>query len=296
MSRGHSQRIRPNPKRTPSKSSHQGFVALQELLREFASALLPRGMTPKLFGELARSAFVDAAAEKSRLQNGRVNHSRVAAQTGLSRADVKRLLHLPAPERISDQSPVQRVLNGWRRDGLFTDRNGHAKRLTISGHRPTFKRLAEKYAGDVPYRAVLDELHDMGAVALTSRYVALRGSQVLRRRNDFSFLSPLAAPLKDGLGIVSATTKAGAFPLIQRLNLPAATDVDLSIVKARCIERVTSMLEGLGHSISDTVTLPTKRTNAAAYSFTVTVLLAENRAKKPSHPRNRRGERVSHGQ
>jgi Family of unknown function (DUF6502) len=294
MTRSATHPARSSPKRKSHDSSHSGYAALQQLLREFASALLPRGMTPKFFGELARSAFVQAAAEKSLLQNGRVNQSRVAAQTGLSRADVKRLLRLSAPNQDLDQAPVQRVLNGWCRDRLFTDHRGQAKRLTISGRRPAFRRLAQKYAGDIPYRAVLNELDDMGAVEVTSRHVWLRKPAHLRGRNDFSFLSPLTAPFKDGLSIVSAPPKSRAPPLIQRLHLPVNTEVDLAIVRNRCIERATSMLDGLAQSISDRVTLPTKRTNAG-YSFTVTILLAEDRTKKPPRERRGRRERSSHG-
>jgi Family of unknown function (DUF6502) len=278
-----------------SDSCSPGYVALHQLLREFASVLLPHGMTPRLFAKLARSAFVHAAAEKSLLRNGRVNQSRVAAQTGLPRADVKRLLHLSAPKQSPHQSPVQRVLSAWRRDRLFVDRKGRAKRLTIVGRRPAFKQLAEKYAGDIPYRAVLDELCDMGAVAVTSRHVELRRSKLLLRGNDFSFLSPLTAPFKDGLRIVSAPAKSRALPLIQRLRLPVDTEVDLAIVKDRCIERATSMLDGLAHSLGERVTVPKKRSNAA-HSFTVTILLAEDHAKKPHRQRDGRGEGDSHGQ
>jgi hypothetical protein len=276
-------------------SGQPGYAALQHLLQEFASALLPRGMTPKFFGELARSAFVQAAAEKSRLQNGRINQSRVAAQTGLSRADVKRLLHLTITTQSPDQSPVQRVLSGWRRDSLFTDRKGHAKRLTIAGRRPAFKHLAEKYAGDIPYRAVLDELNTMRAIVLTSRHVELRRMEQSKRPNDYSFLTPLAGPFKDGLRIVSTAPKLRAASLIQRLHLPVNTEIDLEIVKARCIDRATSMLEGLSHSINQRVTVPPKRSNAA-YSFTVTVLLAENRKTRSSRQQNGGSGRSTHGQ
>ena len=160
------------------------------MLREFASVLLPRGMTPKQFGELARSAFAHAAADKSRLRNGRVNQSRVAAQTGLSRADVKRLLCSPIPGRTFDLSPIQKVLNGWIGDRQFTDREGHARKLPISGHQYAFNQLVEKYAGDIPYRAVLNELDTMGVVAVTSKHVEMRRSENLQGRNDFSFLTP----------------------------------------------------------------------------------------------------------
>ena len=291
----HSYQLAERSRKRESRALGPSHTALLELLRDLASALLPRGMTPRAFAELARSAFVQAAAEKSRLQNGRVNQSRVAAQTGLSRADVKRLLDLDSPSHLPNDSPVQRVLNGWHSDSSFTDRRGRPKRtLRISGRLPTFKHLAEKYAGDVPYRAVLNELGDLGVVGVTGQHVELLGSDRLQRRNDFSFLAPLTAPLKDGLRIVSASIRTRSSPLIQRLHLPVNTEVDLAFVKDRCIERTTSMLEGLSHSTSDRVMLQ-KKQGRATYSFTVTVLLAENSPKKPQRERKVRRGRDRHG-
>ena len=78
---------------------------LQELMRELAFILLARGMTPRDFSELSRLAFVQAAAARSKLRNGRVNHSRVAAQTGLTRADVKRLLDRSTLTIVSREQP-----------------------------------------------------------------------------------------------------------------------------------------------------------------------------------------------
>src|SRR5215470_5063922 len=100
---------------TVSSAMVRGATGLQHLLTELALVLLPRGMTPKRFAALARSAFVQAASDMSKLRNGRVNHSRVAAQTGLTRADVKRLLVYNAfgsPNR--GQSALERVMDGWR--------------------------------------------------------------------------------------------------------------------------------------------------------------------------------------
>src|SRR2546423_7609024 len=116
--------------------SVRGASVLQELLTELAFVLLPRGMTPKRFGELARSAFVQAAADMSKLRNGKVNHSRVAAQTGLSRADVKRLLRNNVFDSgRSDQTPVRKVIGGWRPDRKFANREGRPKRFRNFGSR-----------------------------------------------------------------------------------------------------------------------------------------------------------------
>src|SRR5947209_3539605 len=106
MARGITQRARRSGRLAGGKISER--LALLQLLQEFAATLLTRGMTPRLFGELTRWAFVRAAAERSRMRNGRVNHSRVAAQTGLSRADVKRLLR-PPNDPVENDSPVERV-------------------------------------------------------------------------------------------------------------------------------------------------------------------------------------------
>ena len=65
---------------------------------------------------------------------------------------------------------------------------------------------------------------------------------------------------------------------IQRLSLAAESEVDLAIVGDRCRSSARSMLDGLAHSLSRQVTVP-RRGRKPAYSFTVTVLLAENREK-----------------
>ena len=183
----------------------RGAAVLKSLLSELALVLLPRGMTPRRFSELARYAFVRAAADISRLRNGRVNYSRVAAQTGLTRADVKRLLHRNAREanKGGGNTAVERVINGWRTDGQFTVRLGRPKPLRITGRRGSFAQLVKKYGGDVPHRAVLDELRRIGAVRDIPGAVQLRRSLDLRQRNNFAFLSPVLPVLIDGLRVAS---------------------------------------------------------------------------------------------
>jgi Family of unknown function (DUF6502) len=265
----------------------RGAAVLQELLTELAFVLLPRGMTPKRFGELVRSAFVQAAADISRLRNGRVNHSRVAAQTGLTRADVKRLLrHNVFTSVHRSQTPLEKVIDGWRSDREFSTRLGHPKRLAISGPKGSFARLVRKYGGDVPHRAVLDELRRIGAVFDASGSVHLKVSSHFRQRHDFGFLSSVLPALIDGLRIASKKAGSNTASSIHRLSLPAETDVDLAIIRDRCISSAQSMLSGLGHSLGTQAAIPRSR-RSPKYSFSVTILLAENRSNR-SH-RSRRG-------
>src|SRR6266853_1957057 len=281
----------PGQPRTRDRSANSSLVSvrgasvLQELLTELAFVLLPRGLTPKRFSEFARAAFVRAAADMSKLRNGKINHSRVAAQTGLSRADVKRLLTRNMFDSVRpDQTPIRKVIRGWRTDRKFADRDGSPKRLRISGSSTSFTGVVKKHGGDVPHRAVLDELRRIGAVSLDEDSVQLQPSHRLYQRNDFVFLSPVLPALVDGIRIASSKTSSRSASSIQRLSLPVETEVDLAIVRDRCASSAKAMLEGLGHSLGTQVTVP-KRRRKSAYSFTITVLLGENRAKKTQSTR-----------
>ena len=266
-------------------SALRGAAALQDLLGELALVLLPRGMTPKRFAELASVAFVQAAADMSRLQNGRVNHSRVAAQTGLSRADVKRLLAFNVLDTArSGLTAIEKVVHGWRTDRRFRTRIGHPKRLPISGSEISFASLVREYGGDVTHRAVLDELRRIGAIRDASGQIQLRPSPFLHCRFDFAFLSPVLPALVDGLRIASDTSATSVTAPVRRLTIPAETDVDLAIVRDRCASSAQSMLDGLAHSLGKQVTVPHKR-RAPAHSFTVTILLSEGYAKRRKNVR-----------
>lgn len=264
----------------------RGAEVLQELLTELAFVLLPRGMTPKRLSDMVRAAFVRVAADLSRLRNGKVNHSRVAAQTGLSRADVKKLLrHDAFASAHRNQTPVERVIEGWRNDRAFAARPGKPRRLSVSGPRSPFARLVQRYGGDVPPRAVLDELRRIGAVVdAANGSVLLRASPSIRQRHDFGFLSPVLPVLVDGLRIASKKKGPAAASSIHRLTLPAETDVDLTIVRDRCISSARSMLDGLAHSLGTQAAAPRSRRHPNFW-FSVTVLLAENSSKK-----NQRGQ------
>jgi len=275
-----------------SPATVRGATVLQHLLTEFALVLLPRGMTPKRFAAMARSAFVQAASDMSKLRNGRVNHSRVAAQTGLTRADVKRLLKYNAFASTNrGQTALERVMDGWRADREFLNHTGNPELLPVSGARGSFERLVRKHGGDIPHRAVLDELRRIGGVIDVGSNVRLRGSPGLRQRHDFAFLSPLLPVLVDGLRIVSKNTPSKALQSIQRLSLQVESDVDLAIVRDRCTSSAQSLLEGLADSLRTEVTIP-RRKRRPAFSFTITILLAENREKKIQRSRSQSRVRI----
>lgn len=174
--------------------------ALQDMLVELALTLVPRGMTPRKFGELSRYAFARAAAAISQPASDKINHSRVAALTGLSRADVKRLLRSDEATLAAEhrhQVPIVRVMNGWREDRRFVDRHGNPRNLKISGGPSSFVMLTKIYGGDVPHRAILEELRRIGAVRRDGHHVVLTLTQAQRQSRRLPSLAVL--PVVTGL-------------------------------------------------------------------------------------------------
>jgi hypothetical protein len=273
----HSQRRNRQPLGSATLLQPRGTFSLQELLRELAFVLLARGITPKIFGELSRSAFAQAAADDSKLRNGRVNHSRVAAQTGLTRADVKRLLSrgLHSVRFAAGQTAMERVIDGWRSDRRFTNGAGNPRTLRISGSEPSFILLARRYAGDIPYRAVLSELLRIRAVDVHGESVQLRKPSQLRRRHDLGFLVAIVPALIDGIRIASEGERTDAAASIHRLLIPVGSELDLPPVRERCKSTAKAMLDGLSHSLGTKVN--NKRRTNLGPSFAVTVFLSENR-------------------
>jgi hypothetical protein len=256
----------------------RGNAVLRELLRELALTLVPRGMTPKVFGELSRHAFVHAAVRISRQANGRVNHSRVAALTGLSRAEVKRILLNGESVNVvgrSAEMPIERVLHAWRVDRRFVDSLGNPKRLRISGTSTSFACLAKLYGGDVPHRAVLEELRRIGAVRREGKDVVLTTTRAVRQRRRLTSLSLVLPALIDGIRLAAACEASHKPPTIFRLTIPVKSDLDAKVVRERCLSTVATMLNGLEESLGGQIVPPRSR-RAHPYPFVVTVLLAEN--------------------
>lgn len=147
--------------------------ALQNVLVDLAGPLLRAGITPKRFAQLSARAFAKYAAEYSVLKNGRVNFSRVAVATGLTRPEVKRLLSKFPSETTRTQTRSTRVVRGWLSDPNFLTRGGRPRALKLRGAVLSFEQLVRQHAGDVPFRAVLTELIRANTVELKRHHVVL---------------------------------------------------------------------------------------------------------------------------
>jgi len=171
-------------------------------------------------------------------------------------------------------------MDGWLADPDFALRTGQAKQLKIVVHKGSFAHLVKKYGGDVPHRAVLEELRRIAAVTESDGAVQLRRSLPLRQRHNFAFLSPVIPVLVDALRLASKRGCFGAASAIQTLSIPAETELDLAFVRDRCNSSAQSMLDGLAHSLGAGRRM---RRGSSRRSISVTVLVADNEPIRSRH-------------
>lgn len=143
--------------------------AALHILRPLVRVLLRNGVTYRDFTDLAKWVFADVARTDFTLPGRKQTASRISVITGLTRKDVARLMAMPRPDTSVQQRQYHRaarVISGWKRDGRFTDDTGRPRALAFDGGgEDDFPALIRHYSGDMPARAVLDELQRVGAVS-----------------------------------------------------------------------------------------------------------------------------------
>jgi len=141
--------------------------AILRMLRPLVRILLRNGVPFGTFAELARWVYVDVALSDFVLAGRKMSDSRASILTGLSRKEVRRLRQQSLTEQDPDPAHYNRaarVLTAWQRDESYCDDSGAPLELDFEGESPTFSSLVLDYSGDVPARAILDELLRVEAV------------------------------------------------------------------------------------------------------------------------------------
>ncbi len=146
------------------QSRHALNTALSRLLRPLFRLLLRYGVSYGSFEALARQTFVDVAMDVAGLDGKKPSLSRISVLSGLTRKEVQHLSTHKEVLTAADQfNRAARVLTGWVRDADFHDAHGEPDILDPDGA-GGFTALVKRHSGDVPARAVLDELIRVGAV------------------------------------------------------------------------------------------------------------------------------------
>lgn len=147
--------------------------AVAQLLRPLCRVLLRHGVSFTAFEALAKRVYVDVALREFGLPGKKPSVSRVSILSGLTRKDVQRLVQEaaePAAARAADAGAAEpvnraaRVLTAWVREADFHDAAGQPAALPVQGEGASFAALVRRHSGDMPVRAMLDELVRVGAV------------------------------------------------------------------------------------------------------------------------------------
>lgn len=142
-------------------------AATLQLLRPLVTILLRNNVSHRTFAELAKLVYVEVANAEFGIAGKKQTTSRIAILTGLTRKEVQRLLAQPSdtePVSAEEYHRASRVITGWVRDPDFGDGKGHPHPLRMEGKRTSFNTLVKRYSGDIPVRAIVDELLRVGAV------------------------------------------------------------------------------------------------------------------------------------
>ncbi len=177
------------------------FGAIVSLLRPLVRILLRNGVPYGTFADLAKYVYVKVAMEEFSLPNRKQTTSRVSIITGLTRKEVSRVQGLSDntnDETVDRYNRAARVVTGWVRDSRFSDSTGNPAVLVIEGAGASFSELVRNFSGDMPVRAVLDELERVGTIErLPDGRVRLLARAYIPATSDVEKLGILGTDVRD---------------------------------------------------------------------------------------------------
>ncbi|MGC2517561.1 MAG: DUF6502 family protein [Burkholderiales bacterium] len=226
---------------------HALRAAVMRLLRPLVRLLLRHGVAYDAFADLAERVYVDIAMDEFGIPGRKQTVSRVSILTGLTRKEVARLQALrPAQDNAAQERyhRAARVVAGWVRDADFAGNDGEPAVLPVQDGASSFAALVRRYSGDMPVRAVLDELVRVGAVARESDgRVRLLARAYIPEASDVDKLQILGADVADLIRTIDHNLQHGhAEPLFQRKamydNLPLEALPRLRALGAKHAQRL----------------------------------------------------------
>lgn len=217
-----------NPDPQNDKTREALSAAVLRVLRMLARLLLRHGVSFKAFSEIAKRAYIESAENDFALPGRKSTISRVAVLTGLTRKEIQKLGNTDTTsdaETLMRYNRAARVVSGWARDKDFRDGEGEPRPLSFDGQDTSFSELVRRYSGDMPPRAVLDELTRVGAVQRANDgNVVLVQHAYIPRSSDADKLAILGTDVAELIDTIDHNLGEDARPRFQRKvmydNLP----------------------------------------------------------------------------
>jgi hypothetical protein len=204
------------------------------MFKPLVRLLIAQGVTHAEFSETAKEVYVEIALRHFEVE-GRVNKSRVAILTGLTRKEVKNVIDRTIESGYQEKtfSRPERVLTGWYSDPRFQGPYGIPLELPYDSgdaETPSFGELVKQYSGDMAPRQMLNQLVEAGSVIeVEGRYKAVR--RIFKH-------SKLTPELIERLGRVG-----------YRVFSTAAKNIDKDADKSGCFDRMVSADDGCSDKV-----------------------------------------------
>ena len=179
--------------------------AIIKILTPLVRMLLKNNIPYGTFAELAKWVYVDVAFREFRVPGRKQTISRVSTITGLTRKEVKKLRELERPDDLGATERYNRalrVINGWLKDSRFTDARNRPRSLPIDGPNDSFYELVKKYSGDIPHRAILDEMKRAGVVEVKNNRVRLLSKGYIVTNNEIDQLGMLGTDVNEFISTI----------------------------------------------------------------------------------------------
>ena len=150
-----------------NKTSSTLTKAIAKIMRPLVKLLLNQGIAFDALSDQLKVLYVDVAQRDFSIAGKKQTISRISTITGLSRKEVKKAMSMNELnlDLVSQQyNRAARVISGWIRDKQFLDKKGSPIELDIEKGDISFSVLVKRYSGDIPPRAIADELIRVGAI------------------------------------------------------------------------------------------------------------------------------------
>lgn len=228
------------------------------VLRPLIRVILRNGMSFNAFSNIAKQVYVSVAMQEFGIPGKKQTISRVSILSGLSRKEVQSVLARSASTTGDDASyerynRAARVIAGWVRDRDFLDSAGNPLALKQDDGDVSFNLLVRRHSGDVPARAILDELLRVGAVErLEDGRIRLVSRAYIPRTSDLDKLEILGTDAADLIYTIDHNLQHGAAdPFFQRKvmydNLPVEA---IGAFRALAAEPAQGLLEKMDQWLS----------------------------------------------
>jgi len=142
---------------------------IYKLLRPIVTIILRKGIAFGEFSQVVKRVYIDVAEKQLLQSEGKATTSRISIMTGLTRKDVGSIRKESPMDTLKDDKSQKynrsvRVLSAWLEDKEFCTEHGFPRTLPIHGKSGSFESLVTKYSGDMPVRAMMDELERVGVL------------------------------------------------------------------------------------------------------------------------------------